>query len=255
MKKQLFILILAFGTTAGAYAQPADRGPGPGRGDRFGPPPEHREGREGREGRDKPGQGQPLTEEQVKEALATIRELHPDANEQWLKRIEKLAETNPEMAARQLGRFPRIHEIMETRKNRPEEFELHVQQTQTMRQLIELRKNYFKAVEDGDPKQIQAARAKVREQFATVFEIRMKMKRFEIDRMRKRLKDAEQELVSIETDRDKLIDQKLAEMLEKAKRPANPRGEGPGPGGRDRERERPQDRPRQRPGGDQRELN
>lgn len=250
MNKRLKLLtILSLSLPLGVTAQPQDDGPPPererptqrdredrGRDERLGDRPRpgdrpadrqgERPGGE-REDRPYPGQREPISVEQIDEALATLREMHGEDKMGWLQRIEESVKDNPEEAAKRLSRYPRLRELMDARKNRPEEFEQQVKQSQIMREVFSLVRKIREAQEQDDPQQISELKQQLRERFEALFEIRLALKEQEIERMRKHLKDAEQELAQIKADSDKLIDEKLNEILEKRSHgPRHPREEG-----------------------------
>ena len=243
------LLLTALALPMSAYAQPGERGPG-NRPDRDGPP-HQRDQRPGERGerpdrgehnRDAPRRGEPIPVEMIDEAIATLRELHPEMKPGWLEQIEKLAEEKPEEAAKRLARFPRIREMMDARKNRPAEFELHSKQSKLMREVFRLVREFHNAKEQGDQAKMDELQPQIRERFETLFQIRLKMKEIEIQRMREKIKHAEEELQKIESESDALIDQKMKEMMERA--PKSPReGEGDKPRPNRPDRQRPDQKP------------
>jgi|GEM_PF-2330303 len=232
------LLLTALALPCGVYAQPGERGPG-NRPDRDGPPhhrdqrpgdrPEQGErGERGDQNRDKPRRAEAIPVEMIEEALATLRELHPDTKPGWLDQIEKLAEDKPEEAAKRLARFPRIREMMDARKNRPDEFALHSKQSTLMREAFRLVREYHQAKGQENQEKMDELEPQIRERFEALLQIRLKMKEIEIKRMREKIKRAEEELQKIEAESDALIDQKMKEVMERA--PRSPRsGEGDKP--------------------------
>ena len=245
----LFTLTLSFNALAQPEVGPPDR---PGqerefqrdRGERSNRPerPERPDGdrprtgeRDGERG-DWRGKREPLSVDQVEEAIATIRAMHGEANPSWLQRIEAQAKENPEEAAKHLSRFPRIHEMMDARKNNPEEFELHTQQSRLMRELFGKVRELRQAQKQEDPAKVDELRPQVRERVEQIFQVRLELKELEIRQIREKLAEAEQELTEIKADSDKLIDEKMNELMQRGIGPRGPREEGER---REREERRP----------------
>ena len=101
---------------------------------------------------------EPISVDQIEQAIVTLRVMHPEAKLPWLERIETLAEENPEEAAKQLSRYPRLRELMETRQNSPAEFKLHMQQSQLMREMFPLARAIRQAREQEDQAKVDELR-------------------------------------------------------------------------------------------------
>lgn len=255
-KPILFLTALAMGLTCSVLAQDQAPGTPP---ERERPPLRERfERPESRERRDSDRSGdrgserskertdrshfanrEPIPVDQLDQAIATLRAMHPDAKLDWLDHIEELAKEDPEEAARRLARYPRLRELMDARANRPAEFELNATQSRLMREVFPMVRQIRQAqTEQGDQAKLDELRGQLRERFEALFEVRLKLKELEIERIRKQLQQAEQELVEINGDRDKLIREKMEELLKHGD-PRGPRDEGGRP-------ERPQREDRSR---------
>ncbi|MGB0767442.1 MAG: hypothetical protein ACPGYV_07005 [Phycisphaeraceae bacterium] len=242
MKRCLAILLLAALCLPGnTSAQPAQGGDGP-RADRE-RPGLHERPADRRGEREPTRRGEPLDIDRLEDALDTLRALHPDTKVGWIGRLEQLAENNPNEAARRIARYPRIKELMEAREKRPEEFRLHQQHAGLMREVFPLVRKIRQAQNRQDLQQVQALTPELRKHIEGLFDVRLQLKQLDIERMRERLRRAEQEIEQIAADSETLIDQRLRDMLDAdPKRPrANDResDENQAP----RERERP-DKPR-----------
>lgn len=187
-------------------------------GDRDRPRPGDRDG-------ERTSKRQPLSVDQIEEALATLRAMHGDKLPTWMERIEKQAKEEPEKAAKSLSRFPRIREMMEARKNRPEEFALQSRQGQLMREVFPMVREVRQAKANKDQQKIDELTPQIRERIEQLFQVRLELKEFEIKRMREKLAKAEQEMADIQADSESLIDEKMNEIMT-GKGPRGPREEG-----------------------------
>lgn len=210
-------------------AQQRDRTDRPG-GDRLQPPDRESERA------DRPNQREPITVDEIDQAIATLRAMHGDAGPPWLSRIEQQATEDPEAAAKSLSRFPRIREMMHAKAHKPEAFMLHASQSQLMRQLMPKIRKLRQAYKKGDQDKVDQLRPKVRETIEQLFTVRMKLKELEIEQIREKLKHAEDELASIRDQGDALIDEKMNDIMTGS----GPPNDGIRPQRPDRDRSRPQ---------------
>ena len=223
------LILLALTLPVSAFAQPEGEGPGerpdrerpqhrergdnPERGDRSERPGEHNRS-DGRDyDRDRDAKREPLSVDQVQEALDTLRAMHGDTTPSWMERIEKQAQEDPEAAAKSLSRFPRIREMMDARKHRPEEFALHINQGQLMRELFPLIRKLKQAQRDEDQAVFEELKPQVRERIEQLFQVRLELKELEIKGIREKLAEAEAELAEIKSDSESLVDKKMQEIL------------------------------------------
>lgn len=160
----------------------------------------------------------PMGIDQIDQAIETLREMHPEGKAEWLKRIEKLAKDQPEEAARRLSRFPRLRELMHLRANKPDEFAWHVKQAQLMREVVPLARRLREAKDQGHSEQADELKAQLRSQIEQLLEVRLKLKAFEISRIRAKLERAEQELAEIKANAEPLIDKKVNELMQRTHR-------------------------------------
>ena len=229
MNKLTTLLILAaLMLPVSAHAQPQDGSrERPNRAEQRDPERNDRPGErfrpEERDGdRDRPSKREPLSVEQLDEALATLRAMNGEANPAWLERIENQAKENPEEAARRISRFPRIREMMEARKHHPDEFALQSKQGQLMREVFPMVREVREAQANDDQDKVNELTPQIRERIKQLFEIRMAMKEIEIKQIREKLARAEKELGEIQADRESLIDEKMNDILA-GKGPRGPR--------------------------------
>lgn len=235
MKKcPLLLLLFALGLPISVFAQPdhdrdapRDRPAQHDRDERHNDRPDRpdrprHDDRQDQDRPQRPGPHEAISVEQIDEAIATLRAMHPDTKLNWLERLEKMAKDNPEEAAKRLSRFPRLGELMDLRQNKPEAFELHATQSRLMREFFPLVRQARQAQQEEDQAKADELKAQLREHIEQLFEVRLKLKAFEIERIRKQLHEAEEELAKIKGDRDKLIDEKLNELMQRSERPDKP---------------------------------
>lgn len=221
------LILLALILPVSALAQPEDEGQAD-RPDRE--RPQHRERgdnpergeRSERPGeRDRPGgrdfgrdsKHEPLSVDQVQEALDTLRAMHGDATPSWMQRVEQQAKEDPEAAAKSLSRFPRIREMMDARKHRPEEFALHSKQGQLMREVFPLVRKLKQAQREEDQAKVDELKPQIRQYIEQLFQVRLELKELEIKGIREKLAEAEGELAEIKSDSESLVDEKMQEIL------------------------------------------
>ena len=121
---------------------------------------------------------------------------------------------------RGINHFPRIAELMELRKDNPEEFQLHVKHSSLSRQALRTLKPLREAIKEKNDEKAEELRAQLREHMRGVFRARLQIKRKEIERLRQRVKQSEEELAKLEANSDKVIEQKIAQM-EKGRGPSS----------------------------------
>jgi hypothetical protein len=219
MNKLITILtLLALTLPASTLAQPEegrgeraerDRASQRERGDR--PEGDRRSG--DRERGDWRGKREPITVEQVDEAIATLREMHRDADPSWLQEIQTLAKEDAEKAAKRLSYIPRMHDMMHARKHKPEEFKLHIKQSRLMREFFPKMRELRQAQKNEDQAKIDELTPRLRESVKQLFLVRMEFKELEIKEIREKLASAEKELADIEADSEALVDEKMQEIL------------------------------------------
>lgn len=224
----LIILLLALCLPFSVLAQPGDRAPRRGA-DGDAPAPERREDRDDRDGRDRehhrPPDTEPLPIELVPEALETVRELHPDSR--FLPRITQMVKDNPERAAESLARFPRIRELIDIRKNWPEEFKLHIEQAGLIREFFSHARKIHMAKRDNNQDELDELRPVVRDVVERLFDVRLAIEQQKIERMRADLEKAEDALRRLREDREQEISDRTKDVFDRDP-PTHRRGGGDG---------------------------
>lgn len=253
------MLLLTLALAGPALAQPGEPGAPEGdrerlrqrveerRGDGDQAPDQGRVGREdrGERGeRERGGDGRPdrpsIRPEDVELALTVLAEFRPETAEE----LRELAKQDPQAAADRIARaFPRIRDFIQMKQDEPERFELHLRSMRAMREAWPLYREFFEAHRDGDEAKKAELRPKLREHVATMFDIRLEMRRLEIEQLRAQIQELERAVQELEDParRDAAIDKKLEEDLN----PDRWRGRSDGREGderRDRdEREKPEE--------------
>ncbi|XAL98192.1 hypothetical protein OT109_11345 [Phycisphaeraceae bacterium D3-23] len=205
-----------------------DRGPGDGprgdRGDR-GPDDQADRGDRGRGERgDRGGRRWRLTEDQLDHAIEIIDRVKPELAEE----LRTTRADNPELTIRKITEeFPRVHELIEMHADDPARFELHVQSIQVMRDSVPLIRALREAQREDDQAAIADLTQQIREKVEAMFDIRMAIRRLEIQELRDRLSELEEQLVQAEEEKQQHIDERTASLVDR-----DPRGgRGPGRGG------------------------
>lgn len=190
--------------------------------------PEHHREHDGEKHQRRPRGRQQLPIDRIDEAIDTIRELHGGNPPPWMKKIEKAVDEKPEAVAKRLSSFPRIMQLMDARQNDPERFALHARHATNTRQLLKKVQGIRKAMKNGDEEKLAKLRPALRQHVEAIFEVRMEMKRLEIERQRKTVANAERELEKLVSEGPELINQKLKELeqgrLERRRPPSKPEG-------------------------------
>jgi hypothetical protein len=182
---------------------------------------------------DRRGEVRTIPPEDLDVALDILAEFRADTAQE----LRELAKDNPEAAAARLARsFPRIHEFIQMKQREPERFDLHLRSMRVMRETWQLKKQIFEARRDGNAEAIDELSGKLREQVAEMFDIRLALRRLEVEELRAKLQEVEAELEDAEQNREAYIDEKLEEELDPS-----------------RDRHRRGDRERGRDGDDDRE--
>ncbi len=180
-----------------------DRGPGFGDRPPHGGPPER--------GMDGPrGFAPPLDPEQQRQALAVLRDLAPHMAE----RIAEALETGRPRAELLLRRmYPRLHRLVELRREDERLYELKVADQRQMFEWMHLRRQIVDAHRDGDEARLaelrDQARTKAREHFA----LRQELREHELARLEQRMEELRDELAERRAQKDQLVEQHLDRLF------------------------------------------
>jgi len=172
---------------------------------------------EGRDDRgERGGDGRPdrpaIRPEDIEIALQVLAEFRPDTAEE----LRELAKQDPQAAAERIARaFPRIREFIQMKHEEPRRFDLHLQSMRTMREAWPLYRAYHEARRENNEQKMAEIRGQLREHVATMFDIRLELRRLEIEQLRKQLQELEEGVKELEDPerRRELVDQKLNEDL------------------------------------------
>lgn len=247
MKRLLPLFMMALLAAPGVSAQdrPSPDAPPPGQagpGNADDGSPERRRGRPGEadgeqrgERPDRGGRGEwdrgrdgsrwRLSPEQLDEAIAIVEQVNPELAES----LREARRDSVEAAIRQIAEeFPNIYELMRMHDEEPERFALHVQSLQVMRESGPIFRQLRQAQEDEDHEQIDALTEQLRTSIATMFDIRMQLRQLEIEELRQRITELEEQLADDGARRDEAIAERLEMILTGRFGRGGPRGEGRG---------------------------
>jgi len=186
-----------------ARAERDDRRPDVGDRPPHGGPPD-------RDGDGPRGFAPPLDPEQQRQALAVLRDLAPHMAE----RIEQALKTGRPRAELLLRRmYPRLHRLVELRRENERLYELKVADQRQMFEWMHLRRQIVDAHRDGDEARLaelrDQARAKAREHFA----LRQELREHELARLEQRMEELRDELAERRAQKDQLIEQHLDRLF------------------------------------------
>ncbi len=158
--------------------------------------------------------GPRLSEEEFKERLELLRELHPDLAE----RLEQLKDRNPQRVGAMIREhFPRLGEMLELRRRDPELFELRVKDIRANRKTLELAERYRQARRAGDQAQSQSLRDELQAAIREHFEVRQAQRERELAMLEERLEELRQRIKERTAQREELIQKRISELSEKAR--------------------------------------
>lgn len=170
-----------------------------------------------------------LTEDQLDSALAIIDRLNPEL----AASLRETRDESPEHAVRRIAEeYPRVYELLEMQQDDPERYELHMQSIQVMRASVPLIRQLRQAQQGGDQDAIDTLTAQVREQVEAMFDIRMAIRRLEVQDLRDRIAELEEQIAEAEEQRDQHIDERTGQVVNGDPRDGRgPRGRGGPPDG------------------------
>ncbi|MFI4859405.1 MAG: hypothetical protein ACIAXF_01860 [Phycisphaerales bacterium JB063] len=201
------------------------------RGDRGDRGPDDRADRDDRgrgERGDRGGRRWRLTEDQLDHAIEIIDRIKPELAQE----LRTTRDDDPALTIRKITEeFPRVHELLVMHADDPARFELHIQSIQVMRDSVPLIRQLRQAQQDNDPEAIAEYTAKLREQVEAMFDIRMAIRRLEIQDLRDRIAELEEQLAQAEDEREQHIDERTADIIERDPFDGRGRGRGGPPDG------------------------
>lgn len=174
----------------------------------------HREdkpGSEDRRGFDR----RPLTDEQIEAAVDMVRRMHP----KWAEEIERAMDEHPERVKQMISRNPRLRYMLELRERHPELFELRVEDARLSREQYELAHNMRAAREAGEEAEADELQGRLVEVVTEHFDIRQRIRQIELKQLEARLEQLRHELEERTDSRDRLIDERVAQLAEHGRRP------------------------------------
>lgn len=175
------------------------------------------------------GGGPRLSADERQRVREFIAQHKPDIN----AKIDELAGKNPEMADRLTdGLGARLKGLRDLRERDPEEFDLRVEELKNSLEILQ----HGRAVVEGQrakkpDTEIAASKSLLRGIMDKQFDVRAALQVRQIDTLRKRLDKLQAELDTAKSNRDKTIDEKMAQFLSAMERgPGKGPGRGPGRG-------------------------
>lgn len=150
------------------------------------------------------------------EVLAVIKELNPRLHE----RLERVRAAD-EQAFRDMlrGAGERVRRFIDERRDHPDRFETRVQSMRLEREARE----QARRVAGASPADRAAAEATLRATVSRLFDLRAKIQADDIERLGARLDGARRRFEAMVTNRDRLIEQHAADMVQRAEsRPGRP---------------------------------
>lgn len=173
------------------------------------------------------GGGPRLSPDERQRVRDFIAQHKPEIN----ARIDELAGKNPEMADRLTdGLGARLKGLRDLRERDPEEFDLRVEELKNSLEILQ----HGRAVVEGQrakkpDAEIAASKSLLRGIMDKQFDVRAALQVRQIDMLRKRLDKLQAELDTAKSNRDKTIDEKMAQFLSAMERGPG-KGRGPGRG-------------------------
>ena len=197
-----------------ALADESDDGPDRGDEDRDRPDDGHhgdKPGPDDRRGFDR----RPLTDEQIDAAVEIVRRMHP----KWAEEIDRAMDEHPERVRQMISRNPRLRYMLELRERNPELFELRIEDARLSREQHELSRDLRAAREEGDEAEADQLHGRLVEVVTEHFDIRQRIREIELKQLEARLDELRHELEERTEQRDKLIDERVAQIVEHGPRP------------------------------------
>lgn len=182
---------------------------------------EHREAREAhgrvvvrRRDRDLEEPPRRLSDEQHRALREIITAVMPDLRH----RMDRLAESDPEEADRRMREmFPRFRPLIELREEDTEVFRMRLAEIATMREAVRLSREIARKQRRGaDADELQSDHAALRALLEQHFEMRRRAQQHELDRLKERLRVIEKELEEHDRDRERLVEDRIESLLERA---------------------------------------
>ncbi|MEX0774148.1 MAG: hypothetical protein WD042_00395 [Phycisphaeraceae bacterium] len=151
-----------------------------------------------------------LTKEQLATGFEIIEQLQP----RLAARIRAAREKHPDHVERMIAeQWPRLYRLAELKKDDPELFKLTMVDVRLTRESFEATRRVQKAQRDGEAAEIQATQAKLHSIIDQQFQVRQQMREHELKKVEAQAARLRQDLEKRLSERDKLIDQRVQELL------------------------------------------
>jgi hypothetical protein len=153
---------------------------------------------------------QPMTEQQVREALEVLRRIDPEKAE----KLEQHVAENPERVGRALrDNFPNLGRFLAMRRYDPEAFDLRIEDLRFSREADRSARRLRQAEADGDDVLAAAERQVLEQIVADHFDVRQQIREHELMKLEQRIEQLRQQLQDRADDRNDLIQQRIKELV------------------------------------------
>ena len=176
------------------------------RSERGGRPEGRPEGRpDGREG----WRPRPLTDQQIEQGMAVLRETESP----FLEKMQQMRESDPEQFRKSLGRFwPMLDYMVRTKTSDPDHYKLMVDDQKFNHRSWALAKQHRDATKEKKTEVAEKALADLRKVAEEHFEVRQKLRERELTELEKRLVELRKRLVERKEKRQEMIDDQIKRL-------------------------------------------
>lgn len=186
------------------------------------PPPPHRDGERGRDERREggPPRGEmpsmePLTPEQIDEAVEVMRQISP----WWADRVEEARKEDEQRFVNMVTRaYPRLRQFLDLKRHDPPLYELKITEARLDSQSRRLSWELFEAQRDNQTKKAEQLKGELLGVLAEQFDATQAARQHEINTLKARLAELEKELDEHRREREQLIQERYDELLAFAER-------------------------------------
>jgi len=162
------------------------------------------------DGEERPGRRPPMTDPEIEAARQIIAQLYPEL----AVRMDTLHAENPAKLRRTIERrFPRVRFLVKLQKRQPALFALRMDDIRLGRETFALAKQVQQAHLNDDKEAYKDLYATLEEKLAAHFDVKQRVRQAELDLLRRRVEQLEEDLDDRDDDRDDLIEQRINELV------------------------------------------